>query len=212
MLLPKDIPGYEGEYGVTIDGKVYSYKRNKFMKPALGKQGYLYIHLQQGNKGKKYKIHRLVAMTYISNPNNYPCINHKDENKLNNHVSNLEWCTYKYNTNYGTCIQRRAKKMTGENNPMYGKTGKKHHLYGKTGEKAPMYGKHHTEEAKNKMSKNRRGKTGKKVQCIETGQIFNSTAEANEYLGKNRHSTNIQACCNGRNKIAYGFHWKYIEQ
>lgn len=52
-------------------------------------------------------IHRLVAEAFIPNPNNYPCINHKDENPSNNNIDNLEWCTYKYNANYGTGVERQ---------------------------------------------------------------------------------------------------------
>ena len=61
------------------------------------------------DKHRQYSVHRLVATVFIPNPNNYPCINHKDENKRNNHVDNLEWCTYQYNSNYGTSIERRVK-------------------------------------------------------------------------------------------------------
>jgi hypothetical protein len=61
------------------------------------------------NKHNKRKtIHRLVATAFIPNPSELPCINHKDENPINNHVDNLEWCTHKYNTNYGTAIERRV--------------------------------------------------------------------------------------------------------
>ena len=56
-------------------------------------------------------VHRVVADAFIPNPNNYPCINHKDENPANNKVENLEWCTYKYNNNYGTFAERRRKTM-----------------------------------------------------------------------------------------------------
>lgn len=61
-------------------------------------------------KGKWYKIHRLVAMSFIENPNNYPEVNHKDENKENNRVDNLEWCDSYYNNNYGTKILRVTEK------------------------------------------------------------------------------------------------------
>ena len=113
---PKDIPGYEGLYGVTKDGKVYSFRTKKFLKPAVDKGGYLYVCLTNNKTKKTYLSHRLVALTYIPNPNNYPQVNHKDENKQNNHVSNLEWCTNKYNINYGTGIQRRSNTLKGENN------------------------------------------------------------------------------------------------
>ena len=72
--------------------------------------GYYRVTLYAGNRAhkKQYMVHRLVAEHFIENPHNYPYINHKDENKLNNVVDNLEWCTAKYNSNYGTSIQRRV--------------------------------------------------------------------------------------------------------
>ena len=111
---PKDIPGYEGLYGVTKDGKVYSFRTKKFLKPAVDKGGYLYVCLTNNKTKKTYLSHRLVALTYIPNPNNYPQVNHKDENKQNNHISNLEWCTNKYNCNYGTKKERLSKKLKGK--------------------------------------------------------------------------------------------------
>lgn len=68
---------------------------------------YVRIHVKGVFNGR-IMIHKLVAETFIPNPNNLPCINHKNENKLDNRVENLEWCDHKYNTNYGTCIQRRS--------------------------------------------------------------------------------------------------------
>lgn len=79
-------------------------------------RGYLSVTLYSGSRDRHMKtgVHRLVAKTFIPNPNNYPCVNHKDENKFNNHVDNLEWCTYKYNSNYGTAIERRVKHQDWE--------------------------------------------------------------------------------------------------
>ena len=98
----KDIKGYEGLYAVTPEGEVYGYKRRKFLKPMTNYKGYLYVVLYKDNEHKHYFIHRLVAETYIPNLENLPQINHKDENKTNNCLQNLEWCDASYNINYGT--------------------------------------------------------------------------------------------------------------
>ena len=98
----KDIKNYEGVYAVTSCGKVWSYRNECFLKPGVYKKGYLYVNLWKNGKMKKYKIHRLVAEAYIPNPYNLPQVNHKDENKANNCLQNLEWCDAKYNNNYGT--------------------------------------------------------------------------------------------------------------
>ena len=69
--------------------------------------------LCKNGKPKTFQIHRLVAQAFIPNPQNLPCVNHKDEDKTNNTVDNLEWCTHEYNDNYGTHNERVAKKLTG---------------------------------------------------------------------------------------------------
>lgn len=97
----KPIKGYEGLYYITEDGRVYSSIQNKWLK-TWDNGGYLVVNLQ----GEKKYVHRLVAESFISNPDNLPVVNHKDENKLNPSVDNLEWCTYKYNNNYGTARDR----------------------------------------------------------------------------------------------------------
>jgi hypothetical protein len=78
----------------------------RILTPWKTKHGYLHVNL--GRRGKE-SIHRLVAMTFIPNPNNYPDVNHKDENKANNLASNLEWCNHSYNALYGTCQERLRK-------------------------------------------------------------------------------------------------------
>lgn len=106
----KDVQNYEGLYAVTSCGKVYSHKRKKFLKPReVG--GYLQVSLYKGGEREFYLIHRLVAEAYLPNPNNLPCVNHKDENKENNALQNLEWCTYEYNNNYGSRNQKISKPV-----------------------------------------------------------------------------------------------------
>ena len=82
------------------------------MKPGKCSSGYLYVGLRNHIKTQKnFLIHRLVAQAFLPNPNNYPVINHKDENKLNNNVNNLEFCTQKYNLNYGNHYERISNKL-----------------------------------------------------------------------------------------------------
>lgn len=124
----KDIKGYEGLYQVSNWGRVKSLERwvdfgtttkrkieEILLKASDNGNGYKCVKLGR-NGGKKF-VHRLVAEAFIDNPNNYPCINHKDENKTNNNVDNLEWCSYSYNINYGNRTKKALenKKDTKNN-------------------------------------------------------------------------------------------------
>lgn len=95
----KNIENYPN-YQISNYGNVKNIKNNKILSFEICK-GYKRCHLYSNSKGKNLLIHCLVAQAFIPNPNNLPQINHKDENKLNNNVDNLEWCTAKYNNNYG---------------------------------------------------------------------------------------------------------------
>lgn len=96
----KDIAGYEGEYAVTEDGKVWSYKTKRYLKPEITKNGYLKVCLSKKSQKRKHFVHRLVAEAYINNPDKLSDVNHKDENKQNNSINNLEWLDHKSNICY----------------------------------------------------------------------------------------------------------------
>lgn len=111
----EDIEGYEGLYQVSDWGNVRSlnYKqtgKTKLLKPVKDDKGYLHVRLYKDGKWEQKRIHRLVAEAFITNPkpNEYKQVNHKSECPMLNFACVLEWCTTKYNTNYGTCIQRMA--------------------------------------------------------------------------------------------------------
>lgn len=91
MEIWKDIKGYEGRYKISNQGAVKN-KHDHILKPEYSNKGYACVHLRKENKTKKYRVHRLVAETFIDNPDNLPEVNHIDENKVNNCVDNLEWC------------------------------------------------------------------------------------------------------------------------
>lgn len=106
----KDIQDYEGKYQVSNLGRIKSlqrwsgkkfYNREKILTPYINKKnGYAYIYLTKNNKGKNIRVHRLVAKAFLDNSNNYSDVNHKDCNRTNNNVNNLEWCTRSYNIKY----------------------------------------------------------------------------------------------------------------
>lgn len=135
----KDVIGYEDLYQVSNLGRIrskdrlievddylnahaycsgFSYIRpGKIMKTGTNVFGYSVVNLRKNKKSKGHMLHRLIAEAFIQNNHNLPFVNHKDENKLNNCVENLEWCTAEYNINYGTCIQRRctSQQITNKN-------------------------------------------------------------------------------------------------
>lgn len=116
------VVGYEGRYEVSNHGRVKSCKRfrvgkrgaetlvgERLMRQTHDHSGYLKVCLRDGGKSSNHSVHQLVARSFIPNPSGYDQINHKDENKENNDVRNLEWCTQKYNNTYGTRIARVLK-------------------------------------------------------------------------------------------------------
>ena len=107
----KPVVGYEGLYEVSSEGIVRNLKTGRILKPFYNTKGYVMVNLTSANNDKTKKlVHRLVAQSFIpNNDQSKTLINHKDENKRNNSVANLEWCTYKYNANYGTRNERVAK-------------------------------------------------------------------------------------------------------
>ena len=112
----KDIKDYEGIYQISNSGNIKSVPRKGtkggLLKPFEDKDGYLCIGLNKYDKRKTFKVHRLVAMAFVPNIDNLPEVNHKDENKANNHAENLEWCDHDYNSNYGTRGERIAKALS----------------------------------------------------------------------------------------------------
>ena len=94
-----DIIGYEGLYKIYEDGRVWSYKYNKFIKPFMNNTNYYRISLTKDKKRKLFLLHRLLALNFIPNPNNLPEVDHKDVNNQNNDLSNLQWITVKENRN-----------------------------------------------------------------------------------------------------------------
>lgn len=131
MEIWKDVVGYEGFYKVSNEGRVRSVSRivkvkrgdvvydlpiiGKIIEPQERRHGYFAVCLYgKGGKNGRFSqksVHRLVAESFLENPEDFPEVNHKDENKQNNRVENLEWITHKDNSLYGTAIKRRTQKQ-----------------------------------------------------------------------------------------------------
>ena len=124
MEVFREIKGFDGKYLVSNLGRVkskFSYKGTdeRILKQYKHKNtDYLFVRLfveaknrKTRQKYKNYDVHRLVAETFIENPEELGYVNHKDENKQNNHADNLEWCTAKYNSNYGSIKERTCKRV-----------------------------------------------------------------------------------------------------
>lgn len=215
----KDIKDYEGLYQVSNYGRVRSLDRcdnmGRFMDGHIlsigdNGNGYKHVGLSKNGLQKTEYVHRLVAKSFIPNPNNLPQVNHKDENPNNNCVDNLEWCTNKYNNNYGNHKVRLSeshtgKKLTEEHKKNIGKASKERWQDKEYREKVitAKIGLKHSEETKRKMSESAK----KKVRCIETGEEFNSMQDAGEKY--NRNPNNLGRAIKN-NKTFAGYHWEFI--
>lgn len=181
-----DVLKYEGLYKVSNLGNVLNVKKNKLLTNNKNTKGYLRVTLSKDGKRKTCSIHRLVATAFIKNPLNLPQVNHRDENKTNNNVNNLEWCTSSYNNNYGTKVQRALPKILA--NPNYKATREK--CLNAAAEKL----------SKQVLQFNKQGEFVKE---------YPSIADAAKTLGIDQSI--ISKCCLGRkyHKSAGGYIWKY---
>lgn len=196
-------------YLVNRDGSIYAlnWRNTKTMRKVLCRKrddGYLDCKIH----GKVWLVHRFVAEAFIPNPNNCEMVNHKDETRDNNCVDNLEWCSRKYNLNYGTAQKRHSEKVCGENNP--------------------FYNKHHTEKSRKLMSEAKKwfvpwnkGTKGLQVawnkdkgktvyQYTKDGEFvkqWGSCGEIQRTLGYD--ISTISKCCNGKLKLAYDYRWSF---
>lgn len=180
----KPVAGLEDKYCVSNLGRFYSKIKNKIMSLQTDKDGYLLICLN----GKVRRAHRIIAQTFLNNCDNLPQINHKDGNKSNNNITNLEWCTASYN------MKHRFKVL-------------KQVVHNK--------GKRQSEETKQKISCKNKGRNmfgdnvrAKKVMCVETGKIFSSATEADKFLGFCKGG--VSHCLEGLSKTSGGFHWQFV--
>lgn len=181
MELWKDIPNFEGLYQASDSGKIKSLYTNKILKPTIAKNGYCRVMLCANKKRKLISVHRLVAMTYLNDFNIDLQVNHKDGNKQNNYVSNLEMVTAKENIihSFSNGLQKPKK---GNKHPLYKKYGKEN----KTSKKINQYDLHGN--------------------FIKT---WDSIMDVERELGIN--NGNISSCCNGNKNSAGGFIWKHYK-
>ena len=192
----KDIQGYEGLYQVSNYGRIRSFKRMKNNKEARqfkltpNSTGYISVGLRKNGKKILYQVHRLVAESFIPNPENKPQVNHIDGNKTNNHISNLEWVTASENTQHA--YKMGLAKITDKTKEKMSKSHK--------GKKRKPF----TDEHRKNMSiarKNQKPINPKKVICITTGRIFESMVEGAKFYNMNSRE-HITDCCKYRRKSA----------
>ena len=175
----REIKGFE-DYQVSNYGNIKSLITNRILRPSKTNNYYKVTLCKNGEIYFK-RVNRLVAETFIPNPDNLPCVNHKDENKFNNHVDNLEWCDYQYNNNYGTKKERISAKMKG----------------------VPKSEEHRrkTIEANSKAV----------VAIDDDGNIVHEFASTQEAERNGFSSGNISACCRGLRRTHGGFRWYFKE-
>lgn len=194
-----DIQGFEGIYMVNDKGEIKSLERiiplNRFggttrrikerkILPVISSSGYFMVGLHKNGNTVMSLVHQLVARAFLENISNKPCVNHKNGDKLDNRIENLEWCSYSENIRHAfSVLKRKAGKQ--------GHTKEKCWLYGRKGENHPAY-----------------KKKAKKVKCDTLDLYFDSTIIAAQQLGL--HQSEVSSICRGEHIHKKGLTFRYI--
>lgn len=202
------VKGYEGLYEVSSFGRVRSLDRwvnhsrgekalrkGQILKLQPNKDGYPMAALCHKQKIKLAQVHRLVADAFVPNPDNLPCVNHRNEIKDCNIPDNLEHCTVAYNNSYGTKLKKQAEKQRGQKRPQVAEK---------------LRGITRSEETKQRCTEAKRLKMKPVLQYALGGELigeYESIKEAYRQTGV--HYGNICSCCVGRCHTAGGFVWHY---
>lgn len=229
----KDIKDFEEIYQVSSAGRIKSlerivkdymhkngmHRKERILAQGTNKFGYKKVCLSKDNKKYHKQVHRLVAEAFIPNPNNFPIINHKDENKTNNNVSNLEWCTYQYNHAYNNLHLRIAAKTKKTNTELYGKKV----VIAETGEVFESIRELCRTKNINRKNVSKKIKRVKKsdnlfmlkltpqrkhisVACVETGRVFYYLQDAAKWVKRN--CSTLETAIKNPNRTCGGYHWK----
>lgn len=186
----KSIEGFEN-YLVSSMGKIYNAKTNQEKKPTPNNNGYLRVFLHKSKNNYTRYVHRLVAQAFIPNPENKKTVNHKDGNKQNNRVDNLEWSTYKEQVNHAISIGLI-----------------------KTGENSPMYGRKLSQETREKMKIKRNQNKhlfNKPINQYELNGTYIKTWDCINDAIRFYKNNAIEFCCKGKRKMASGYQWRFYK-
>ena len=189
-------------YSVSNMGRVRNDRKNTLMGNSYDSKGYYRVALSKNNKRHARRVHRLVAMAFIPNPQNKEQVNHLDGNKTNNVVSNLEWCTNQENQDhYWEYLDNgnRSKKISKRVKEAY-----------KKNPNLSVQKRIAFQKNKAKIIEGTKLKLSKKIIRVEDGKIYNSISDASTEL--NISDGNIIAVCKGKRRAAGGYHWKYYEE
>lgn len=199
MEVWKDVADFES-YEVSSAGRI----RNKLTGKVLrnyDRRGYLMAVLYKDKTRYQFGVHRLVATAFLAADEKRTLVNHKDGNRTNNHVDNLEWVTASENQLHAIRILGRKCGMIGKHH-----TAKSRQRIG-----AARIGTKLSEETKAKMrvSAKKLGESphSKRVRNVETGEVFDCVTSAGAKYGNRR---NISLCCGGKRRTANGYHWEYV--
>lgn len=188
----KDIPGYEGYYAITEDGQIWSYYKRNFLALILDTKGYYVVNLLKEGERKRWRVHRLVALTYIPNPDNYPIVDHIDRNRKNNSVNNLRWTTIVINNNNK---DKEAIRQSAYKNLILNQEVRQRAL-----QRASEV---------NSRAVEMRDKDNHNILYKTYPSSFQAAIQE---FGDKQKNTRINRCAHGKCKSAYGYWWCFVEK